>query len=150
MYFFIGSGFSDRVPQNVKLRLNLGKAQIRMSPARVIEGRNRTHVYEVPPRNDHHGVDLISDVANSMRSQRSPLERAAQGKSIEKGNCGKPADQSDNDYNFSKTEHPAREHSKSGTHCYLRQGTESQSYKQIDPNPFFQLIDFRCLANSRP
>jgi hypothetical protein len=72
-----------------------------------------------------------------MRSQRSPLERAAQGKSIEEGNCGKPADQSDNDYNLSKTKHPAREHSKSGTHCYLRQGTEFQSYKQIDLNPFF-------------
>jgi hypothetical protein len=50
MYFFIGSEFSDRVPQNVKLRLNLGKAQIRISPARVIESHNTMHVYEVPPR----------------------------------------------------------------------------------------------------
>ena len=108
------------------------------------------HVYEVRPRKDHRGIDLISDalpgrfsdVASSMRSQRSPLVRAkAQGKRIEEGNCGKQVDQSDNDYNLSKTEHPAREHSKSGTHCYLRQGTESQSYKQIGPNPFFPPVD---------
>jgi hypothetical protein len=78
-----------------------------------------------------------------MRSQRSPLVRAAQGKRIEEGNCGKQVDQSDNDYNLSKTEHRAREHSKSGTHCYLRQGPESKSYKQIGPNPFFQPFDSR-------
>jgi len=33
------------------------------------------HVYEVRPRKDRRGVDLISDVANSMRSQHSPLEQ---------------------------------------------------------------------------
>ena len=66
-----------------------------------------------------------------MRSQRSPLVRAAQSKRIKEGNCGKQVDHSDDDYNLSKTEHPAREHSKSGTHCHLRQGTESKSYKQI-------------------
>ena len=110
------------------------------------------HVYEVRPRKDHRGIDLISDalpgrfsdVASSMRSQRSPLVRAkAQGKRIEEGNCRKQIDQSDDDYNLNKTEHPARDHSKSGTHCYLRQGTESQSYKQIGPNPFFQPADSR-------
>src|SRR6516165_6429621 len=78
-----------------------------------------------------------------MRSQRSPLVRAARGKRIEECNCGKQADQSDNDCNLSKTEHPAGEHSKIGTHCYLRQRTESQSYKQIGPNPFFQPADSR-------
>ena len=93
------------------------------------------------PGKDTRGVDLISGVASSMRSQRSPLVRTLQSKRIEEGNCGKQVDQSDDDYNFSKTEHPAREHSKSGTHCYLRQGTESQSYKQIGPNPFFQSVD---------
>jgi len=78
-----------------------------------------------------------------MRSQRSPLVRAAQNKRIEEGNCGKQVDQSDDDYNLSKTEHSAREHSQSGTHCYLRQGTESQSYKQIGPSLFFQPVDSR-------
>jgi hypothetical protein len=100
------------------------------------------HVYEVRPRKDKRSVDLISDVASSIRSQRSPLEqRGARQKNW--GNCDKQADESDDDYNLSKTEHPARKHSKSGTHCYLRQGTESQSYKQIGPNPFFQCIDSR-------
>ena len=83
-----------------------------------------------------------------MRSQRSPLVRAAQGKRIKEGNCGKQVDHSDDDYNLSKTEHPAREHSKSGTHCHLRQGTESQSYKQIGPNPFFQSVDSRYDADA--
>src|SRR5262249_15172132 len=92
---------------------------------------------------DKRGVDLISDVASSMRSQRSPPVRTAQGKRIEEGHCGKQVNQSDNDYNLSKTEHPACEYSKSGTHCYLRQGTQSQSYKQIGPNPFFQPVDSR-------
>ena len=90
-----------------------------------------------PPAKRQALVDLISDVASSMRSQRSPLIRAAQSKRIEEGNCGKQVDQSDDDYNLSKTEHPARKHSKSGTHCYLRQGTESQSYRQNRPNPVF-------------
>ena len=85
------------------------------------------HVYEVRPRKDKRGVDLISDVA--MRSQRSPLVRTAQSKRIEDGNYGKQVDQSDDECNLSKTEDPTREHSKSGIHCYLRQGTESQSYK---------------------
>jgi hypothetical protein len=89
------------------------------------------------------GCDLISDVASSMRSERSPLVRAAQGKRIEEGNCGKQVDQSDDDYNLSKTEHRACKLSKSGTHYYLRQGTESQSYKQIGPTPFFQPVDPR-------
>ena len=97
------------------------------------------HVYKVRPRKDKRGVDLSSDVASSMRSQRSPLIRAAQSKRIEEGNCGEQVDQSDDDYNLSKTEHPAREHSNSGTHCYLRQGTESQSYKQIGPKPVFPM-----------
>jgi hypothetical protein len=82
-------------------------------------------------------------MARSMRSQRSPLERAAQGRRIEEGNCGKQVNQSDDNYNLSKTEHAVREHSKSGTHCYLRQGTESQSYKQNGPNPFSQPVDCR-------
>jgi hypothetical protein len=76
------------------------------------------YVYEVRPHKDHRGVDLISDVASSMRSQRNPLIRAAQSKRIEEGNCRKQIDQSDDDYNLNKTEHPARDHSKSGTHCY--------------------------------
>jgi hypothetical protein len=103
------------------------------------------HIYDVRSRRDHRGIDLISDalpgrfsdVASLMRSQRSALGHAAQGKRIEEGDCGKRADQSDNDDDLSKTEHSAREHSKSGTHCYLRQGTESQSCKQIGPNRFF-------------
>jgi hypothetical protein len=98
--------------------------------------QSTTHVYEVCPRKDKRGADLISDVASSMRSQRSALVCAAQSKRIEEGNCGKQIDQSDDNCNLSKTEHPAHKHSKSGTHCYLRQGTESQSYKQIGPNPF--------------
>ena len=101
------------------------------------------NVYEVLPRKNNRSADLISDVASSMRSQRNPLVRAAQSERIEEGNCGKQVDQRDDDYNFSKTEHPAHEHSNSGTHCYLRQGTESQSYKQIGPTPFFQPVDSR-------
>ena len=67
------------------------------------------------------------------------LVRAAQGKRIEEGNCRKKVDQSDSEYGLSKTEQLAREHSKSGTHYYLRQGTESQSYKQDPPQTaFFQ------------
>jgi hypothetical protein len=69
---------------------------------------------------------------NAVRSFAS-----AHGKRIEEGNCGKQVDQSDDDYNLRKTEHPALEDSNSGTHCYLRQETESQSYKQIGPNPVF-------------
>src|SRR5215470_12515244 len=94
------------------------------------------HVYEVRPRKDKRGFDLISDVASSIRSQRSPLEQRGARQS-NKGNCSKQADQSGADYNLSKTEHSARKHSESGTHRYLRQGTESQRLQTNRPKPVF-------------
>ena len=77
MYFFIRSEFSDRVPQNVKFRLNLAEAQIR-SGGNLFSTRRTLAFRQTPTLGPCYGeVSRVTDFAQVWRSPRK-VDNASQ------------------------------------------------------------------------